>query len=450
MSEVYTAEFAGRPISIKTNYVARRANAGVLVTYGETVVLVTAVSHKATRENIDFFPLTVDYQEMTFAAGKIPGGFFKREGRPNEREILTSRLIDRSIRPLFPKGFFQETQIVATVLSLDPESGSDVAAMLGASVALGISNIPFGGPIAGIRVGMTDGRFVANPSSSVLEKSEIDLFLTGRKTAGGSSASGYDVQLVMLEGGAREIEEERLIQAIEFGLEQLRPVMDLQEEMIRAIGKRKIAFEPLVIEPGLRGEVEGKVRGPLREAFSTAEKMEREAMLARVQEDVVAEFGAREGAVLPAAKAVLEEMSKKVLREKILKDGTRIDGRPYDRVRAINCEVGLLPRTHGSALFTRGETQSLAVVTLGTSSDEQRLDWIGGEEFRSFLLHYNFPPYCVGEARMLRGPGRREIGHGVLARRALLPILPDPEEFPYTIRIVSEILSSNGSSSMAT
>lgn len=450
MSEVYTAEFAGRPISIKADYVARRANAGVLVTYGETVVLVTAVSHKATRENIDFFPLTVDYQEMTFAAGKIPGGFFKREGRPNEREILTSRIIDRSIRPLFPKGFFQETQIVATVLSLDPESGSDVAAMLGASVALGISDIPFGGPIAGIRVGMTDGRFVANPSSSVLEKSEIDLFLTGRKTAGGSSASGYEVQLVMLEGGAREIEEERLIQAIDFGLEQLRPVMDLQEEMIRAIGKRKIAFEPLVIGPDLRGEVEGKVRGPLREAFSTAEKMEREAMLARVKEDVVAEFGAREGAVLPAAKAVLEEMSKKVLREKILKDGTRIDGRPYDRVRAINCEVGLLPRTHGSALFTRGETQSLAVVTLGTSSDEQRLDWIGGEEFRSFLLHYNFPPYCVGEARMLRGPGRREIGHGVLARRALLPILPDPEEFPYTIRIVSEILSSNGSSSMAT
>jgi polyribonucleotide nucleotidyltransferase len=450
MNEVFTANFAGRPISIKANYVAKRANAGVLVTYGETVVLVTAVSHKAMRENIDFFPLTVDYQEMTFAAGKIPGGFFKREGRPNEREILTSRIIDRSIRPLFPKGFFQETQIVATVLSLDPETGSDVTAMLGASVALGISDIPFGGPIAGIRVGMEDGRFVANPSASVLEKSEIDLFLTGRKADGASSGKGYDVQLVMLEGGAREIEEERLSEAIQFGLDQLRPVIELQEEMMRAIGKRKIDFQPLVIEPGVRKEVEDRVRGPLREAFSTPEKMAREALLARVQEDVVAEYGAREGAVLPAARAVLEEMGKKVLREKILNDHTRIDGRPYDEVRSITCEVGLLPRTHGSALFTRGETQSLAVVTLGTSSDEQRLDWIGGEEFRSFLLHYNFPPYCVGEARMLRGPGRREIGHGVLARRALLPILPDPEAFPYTIRIVSEILSSNGSSSMAT
>ncbi len=450
MSDVFTADFAGKPISIKTDYVARRANAGVLVTYGETVVLVTAVSHKAMRENIDFFPLTVDYQEMTFAAGKIPGGFFKREGRPNEREILTSRMIDRSIRPLFPKGFFQETQIVATVLSLDPESGSDVAAMLGASAALAVSDIPFTGPVAGIRVGMLDGRLVANPSVSLLEKSDVDIFLTGRKIAGGSSEKDYDINLVMLEGGAREIGEDRLIEAIAFGLENLRPVMDLQNDMVRAMGKKKIEFQPLAIDGALREEVESRVRGPLREAFSTSDKMEREARLDAVRDDVTADFGAREGAVLPAAKAVLEEMSKKVLREKIINDKSRIDGRPYDEVRAITCEVGLLPRTHGSALFTRGETQSLAVVTLGTSSDEQRLDWITGEEFRSFLLHYNFPPFSVGEARMLRGPGRREIGHGALARRALLPILPDAEEFPYTIRIVSEILSSNGSSSMAT
>jgi len=450
MNELFTADFAGRPLSIKTNYVARRANAGILVTYGETIVLVTAVSHKATRENIDFFPLTVDYQEMTFAAGKIPGGFFKREGRPNEREILTSRMIDRSIRPLFPKGFFQETQITATVLSLDPECGSDVAAMFGASAALAISDIPFTGPIAGIRVGMVDGRFVANPSAAVLEKSDMDIFLTGRRVAGGSSGKDYDVNLVMLEGGAREVEEGRLIEAIEFGLENMKTVMDLQEEMVRAVGKKKIDFKPMAIEVALREEVESRVRGPLREAFSTPDKVEREARLSGVKEDIKVDFGAREGAVLPAANAVLEEMSKKILREKILKDKSRIDGRPYDEVRAITCDVGLLPRTHGSALFTRGETQSLAVITLGTSSDEQRLDWIGGEEFRSFLLHYNFPPYSVGEARMLRGPGRREIGHGVLARRALLPILPAPEEFPYTIRIVSEILSSNGSSSMAT
>jgi len=450
MSETYNTDFGGRGITLKTNYVAGQASGAVLVTYGETVVLVTAVSEKKKRENIDFLPLTVDYQEMTFAAGKIPGGFFKREGRPNEKEILTSRIIDRSIRPLIPKGYFYETQIVATVLSLDSQNGSDVAAMFGASVALGMSDIPFRGPIAGVRVGRKDETFICNPSWEEMQKSELDIFLVGRKVASPAGAGDYDVNLVMLEGGAQELDEDLLVEAINFGLESMRPVIDLQDRIIQEQGKGKRLFEALEIDEDVRSKVVEVATEGITAAYRIPTKQERSMQLS-VEKERVRELCSTDDPLHDQMVAsVTDELEKKILRDMILRERRRIDDRSSADIRPISCEVGMLPRTHGSALFTRGETQALAVLTLGTSSDEQRLDWISGEEFRSFMLHYNFPPYSVGEARFLRGPGRREIGHGALARKALLPVLPSQDDFPYTIRIVSEILSSNGSSSMAT
>ena len=447
MTDIYNAEFAGRPIVCKANYMAGQANGAILVQYGDTMVLVTAVAAKG-REGIDFLPLTVDYQEMTFAAGRIPGGFFKREGKPNEREILTARVIDRSLRPLFPAGYFLETHIVATVLSVDTENDPDVAAMLGASAALEISDIPFKGPIAGVRVGRIDGAFICNPSNDELERSDLNLYLAGRKVVPGTGGKPYDINLVMLEGEAREVEEDVIVAAITFGLEAMRPVIEMQELMRAAIGKAKKEVAPTEITLVLSERVAALAEAGFRDAFATARKQERHGKLDAVREAAMAQLAAEE---IPAAQATaaLEALERRVLREAILA-GRRPDGRSYADIRPISCEVGLLPRVHGSALFTRGETQALAALTLGTSSDEQRLDYISGEEMRSFLLHYNFPPYSVGEARPLRAPGRREIGHGNLARKALLPVLPDEDSFPYTIRIVSEILSSNGSSSMAT
>ncbi|MCD6153835.1 MAG: polyribonucleotide nucleotidyltransferase [Syntrophobacterales bacterium] len=450
MSELYSTEFARRNIFIKTNYMAGQASGAVLITYGETVVLVTAVSEKSERENIDFLPLTVDYQEMTYAAGKIPGGFFKREGRPNEKEILTSRIIDRSIRPLIPKGYFHETQIVATVLSLDNENSSDVAALLGASTALGISDIPFNGPIAGMKIGRINGKLVCNPSKAELEEGDLDLFLVGRKVQPGTGGNDYDINLVMLEGGAGEVDEDVLLEAINFGLESMRPVIELQDQIRRELGQDKRSVEPVAVSEELERQVYDIVAEQLRDAYVTPGKKERSRKLSQAREMVVNNMAAADVTLIPTLRTIVDKLEKEILRDMILKEKRRIDNRSYTEIRPISCEVGFLPRTHGSALFTRGETQALAVLTLGTSSDEQRMDMIAGEEFRTFMLHYNFPPYSVGEARFLRGPGRREIGHGALARRALLPILPSQEEFPYTIRIVSEILSSNGSSSMAT
>jgi len=450
MSEVYSTDFAGRNISVKTNYMAGQASGAVLVTYGETVVLVTAVSEKSKRENIDFLPLTVDYQEMTYAAGKIPGGFFKREGRPNEKEILTCRLIDRSVRPLIPKGYFYETQIVATVLSLDKENSSDVAAMFGASTALGISDIPFKGPIAGVKVGRINGELVCNPSETEPEESDLDLFLVGRKVQPGTDGNDYDINLVMLEGGAGEVDEDVLLEAINFGLESMKPVIELQDRICQELGKEKRPVEPIVIDEELKRQVYDTVAEHLKDAYATPGKAERSKKLSQARETVVNNLAAEDATLTPTLRTIVDGLEKTILRDMILEEKRRIDNRSYTEIRSISCEAGLLPRTHGSALFTRGETQALAVLTLGTSSDEQRMDLIAGEEFRTFMLHYNFPPYSVGEARFLRGPGRREIGHGALARRAILPVLPSPEEFPYTIRIVSEILSSNGSSSMAT
>jgi polyribonucleotide nucleotidyltransferase len=448
MKEIFSTEFAGRTISLKTNYVAAQADGAILATYGDTVALVTAVSLKTGREGIDFMPLTVDYQEMTYAAGKFPGGFFKREGRLNEREILTSRMIDRSIRPLFPKGYRFETQIMATLLSADNENDGGVAAMLAASSALEMSDIPFKGPIAGVRVGRVAGEMICNPSQEVMKQSEFNLFLVGRKVSAATGA-GYDVNLVMLEGEASEVDEDVLVDAIHFGLESLRPVIDLQDRIREAIGKEKRAFAPPVIDEGLASKVAETSLPAIEEAYRLPRKQERYSRLSQIREQAIAVQTADDAASKGAVTAIIESIERRVLRTMILKEKKRIDGRAMAEVRPISAEAGLLPRTHGSALFNRGETQSLAVVTLGTSSDEQRMDFVSGEERRAFLLHYNFPPYCVGEAKPLRSPGRREIGHGNLARKAIIPVLPAPEAFPYTIRIVSEILSSNGSSSMA-
>lgn len=450
MSNTFSKDFAGRSISIKANYMAGQADGSALVTYGDTVVIVTAVSMKNKREGVDFLPLTVDYQEMTFAAGKIPGGFFKREGRPNEREILTSRIIDRSIRPLFPKGYFFETQIVATVLSVDNENDSVVAALLGASAALEISDVPFNGPIASVRVGRIDGKLICNPSSDALEHSDFNLFIVGRKVTPGSQGKDFDINLVMLEADAREVEEDVIIDAINFGLESLRPVIELQDHIRKTIGKDKRGVEEITFNETLCAKVAEAATESLKEAYRISRKLDRYKNLDWIREKVVKDVCADDEKLCPQVKKIISDLEHTIIRDMILREKKRIDGRSSAEIRPITSEVGILPRAHGSALFTRGETQALAALTLGTSSDEQRLDYIGGEEMRTFILHYNFPPYCVGEARPLRNPGRREIGHGALARKSLLPILPSEDVFPYTIRIVSEIMSSNGSSSMAT
>jgi len=452
MSKLFSTDFAGRTISLKADYVAGQADGAVLATYGDTVVLVTAVSLKTIREGVDFLPLTVDYQEMTYAAGKIPGGFFKREGRLNEKEILTSRIIDRSIRPLFPKNYFHETQLMASVLSVDNENDSDVAAMLAASAALEISDIPFKGPIAGVRVGRVDGAFVCNPSQELQEKSDLNLFLVGRKIVPGTQGRAYDVNLVMMEGGSNEVDEDTIVDAINFGLEAMRPVIDLQDEMRKdtKISKVKRAVVVPAVDEALVAKVSEAALPGLTEGYGIARKLERYAKLDEVRKAVHQKLTAEDPSLKPKVAEIIESLERRILREMIIIQKRRIDGRSNTEIRPISSEIGLLPRAHGSALFNRGETQALVTVTLGTTHDEQRMDYIAGEERRSFLLHYNFPPYSVGEAKPLRSPGRREIGHGGLSRRALLPVLPPKEEFPYTIRVVSDILSSNGSSSMAT
>lgn len=450
MSKIFSKDFAGRNFSLKTNYVAAQADGAMLVYYGDTVVLVTAVSLKTIREGLDFLPLTVDYQEMTYAAGKIPGGFFKREGRPNERETLTSRIIDRSIRPLFPKGYYSETQIVATVLSVDRENDADVAALIGASAALEMSDIPFKGPIAGVRVGRINGGLIANASPEKMKESDMNLFLVGRKVTPKTSGRPYDVELVMMEGEAKEVPEDIIVDAIKFGLESVRPVIDLQDEMRAAIGKAKRTVEEVPTDEELLAQVSAAALPGLQEGYGMPRKLERYSKLGDVRASVIKEISDGEAVLAKKVAAIIEHLESRILRDMIIQKKKRIDGRSSTDIRPISSEVGVLPRAHGSALFSRGETQALAVLTLGTSSDEQRMDYVGGEEMRSFMLHYNFPPYSVGEAKFLRSPGRREIGHGALARKALVPVLPSAEEFPYTIRIVSEVLSSNGSSSMAT
>ena len=418
---------------------AKQADGAALVRYGETVVLVTAVAAKELKTDTDFFPLTVDYQERTFAAGKIPGGFFKREGRPSEKEILTCRLIDRSIRPLFAGGLKAETQIIATVLSADRENDPDVVAMLGASAALEVSDIPFNGPLAGVRVGRVSRKWVVNPTQSQLSESDVDIFLSGSRDA-----------IAMVEGGSRMLPEDEILEGLFKGHEAIQPLLDYQEQLKREVGKTKRSVPLVEPDKALSRRVDALAREKILQAIAITEKLERYKRLDEVKREVVTQvlldFPEREKEI----KGTFEELKKDYFRQLVIKDKRRIDGRGLKDIRPITCEVEVLPRTHGSALFTRGETQALVITTLGTSSDEQKIDALIGEHYKKFMLHYNFPPFSVGEVKFLRGPSRRDIGHGNLAERALLPVLPREEDFPYTVRIVSEVLESNGSTSMAT
>jgi polyribonucleotide nucleotidyltransferase len=439
MAQKLQINLAGRPFSIETGKVARQANGSVLVQYGETVVLVTAVTADKKREGLDFVPLTVNYLEMTYAAGRIPGGFFKREGRPSDHETLISRFIDRPLRPLFPKGFQNEVQIISTVLSADQDNDPSILGMIGASAALSLSNIPFDGPIAGAKVGRIDGEYVLNPTHDESEMSDIDLFVAGSEDA-----------IIMVEGSAKEVKEREILEAILFGHQSLKPVIELQNQLKLASGMIPKEFELQKPEEAIYEKVETIAQERLREAFYIKEKTNRRERLEEILQWTLQEYGVEDADSQKIVKNVLEEINRRLVRRLILEEKKRIDGRSLSEIRPISCEVGILPRTHGSALFTRGETQVLAVVTFGTSEDEQKINSLTGETYKSFMLHYNFPPFSVGEVSPLRSPSRREIGHGALAERAILPVLPSNENFPYTIRIVSEVLESNGSSSMAT
>ncbi|WP_299397634.1 polyribonucleotide nucleotidyltransferase [Pelagibius sp.] len=431
-------EWGGRTLTLETGKIARQANGAVMATYGETVVLCTAVGEAAPRPGMDFFPLTVNYQEKTFAAGKIPGGFFKREGRPSEKETLVSRLIDRPIRPLFAKGYKNETQVICTVLSHDLENDPDIVAMVGASAALTISGLPFLGPIGGARVGYKDGEYVLNPLMDEMEDAALDLVLAGTREG-----------VLMVESEAHELSEEVMLGAVNFGHEQMQPVID----GIIALAER-CAKEPREVPPPAP-EIEevkekllaGGIMDKLAEAYTEVDKMERQSKLAAVREAALEPLSDEEKEF---ASGLFKSLESDVVRGNILKGTKRIDGRTTTDIRPIVSEVGVLPLTHGSALFTRGETQALATTTLGTGQDEQLIDSLEGSYREHFMLHYNFPPYSVGECSFRLAPGRREIGHGKLAWRALRPLLPSKEDFPYTIRVVSEITESNGSSSMAT
>ncbi len=432
-------QVGGKPLTIETGKIAKQADGAVTVRCGDTVVLVTVCAAKSPREGVDFLPLTVDYRENTYAAGKIPGGFFRREGRPNEKEVLTSRLIDRPLRPLFPTGWACETQVIALVLSADQENDPDVLALTGASFALAVSDIPFPNPVAAVRVGLTpEGRFLINPTYAELESSRMDLIVAGSAQA-----------VVMVEAGASEVEEAEVLEAIGRGHAAIKEIIAAQNELSREVAKTK-RIVPDAVEPeGVRLRVTREWKDKLASAMRINTKLESYAAVDDLKKQMLADFGQDEPAEKQFASSLWYDLQDRILHEEILERGVRLDGRRFDQIRPITCEVGVLPRTHGSALFTRGETQALVTVTLGTSADAQKLDWIEGVSLRRFMLHYNFPPFSVGEVKFLRGPGRREIGHGALAERSLLPLVPNEEQWPYTIRIVSDILESNGSSSMA-
>ena len=430
-------DWGGRPLAIETGLMARQADGAVLVTYGETQVLCTAVARKEVREGADFFPLTVNYQEKMSAAGRIPGGFFKREGRPSEKETLTSRLIDRPIRPLFPAGFRNELQIICTVLSADLENDPDIPAMVGASAALALSGAPFMGPIAGARVGFADGAYVLNPRIPELADSHLDLVVAGTRDG-----------VLMVESEANELSEETMLGAVMFGHEHMQPVISAIADLAAAAAREPWATEEAEDHSAVQAFVAEAGGDGLRAAYQVQEKQQRVEQVAAVRADVGERAGEEHDAT--AVGDALKKLEKDIVRSAILETGTRIDGRDVQTVRPIECRAGLLTRTHGSALFTRGETQALVSVTLGTTPDEQVVESLDGVARERFMLHYNFPPYSVGETGRMFGPGRREIGHGKLAWRALRPLLPDAEAFPYTIRVISEITESNGSSSMAT
>jgi polyribonucleotide nucleotidyltransferase len=427
---------------LETGKLAKQADGAVTVRYGDTIILVTAVSARE-KKDVDFLPLTVEYQEKLYSAGRIPGGYFRREGRLTEKETLTSRLVDRSCRPLFPDGYAYETQVIAGVISSDADNEGDVHGITGASAALMVSNIPFNGPIAGIRVGRVGGQLIANPTAKQREQSDLDLVMACSKDA-----------IVMVEGGANQVSEADMVAALEFGKAAVAPVLELQESMRRELGVQVREYDKApVADESLRMRVRELAMPAIAAGYKIHEKHDRYAALSQAKKDTVARLKLDLGESFTPqleklAKAVVEDLKYEHMRE-LTVGGGRIGGRPHDVVRTITCDVGLLPRTHGSALFTRGETQALVAVTLGTSEDEQRLELLSGQTFKRFMLHYNFPPFSVGETKPLRGPGRREIGHGALAERALRGMLPRSEDFPYTVRVVSDILESNGSSSMA-
>jgi len=427
-------------LSLECGKVAKQANGAAYVRYGDTVVLATACSTQP-REGIDFFPLTVDYREYTYAAGKIPGGFFKREGRPTEKEILTSRLIDRPVRPLFPEGFKDETQVIALVLSADSENNPDVIGVVAGAAALYLSDIPFYAPLAAVRVGLAGGQFITNPTYSELKGSLLNLVVAGTEDA-----------IVMVEAGAQEVAEATIIDAIQYAHGEIRKIVAAQKELFSKLGLTKREFAAPGRDAVLLEELRAKAAAPLAEAMDTSRypKLESQRRVDALKQSVIEGYPQEDAERRAQVKQYLDMLEEGLFRDDILVKRHRPDRRAFDQVRAISGEVGVLPRTHGSALFTRGETQALVTVTLGTAEDQQRLDVLEGESFKRFMLHYNFPPFSVGEVGFLRGPGRREVGHGALAERALLGVIPDEEAFPYTVRVVSDILESNGSSSMAT
>ncbi len=435
--KLFTTECAGRPLSFEIGKLAKQANGSVVVRYGDTVVLSTVTASKEAKD-LDFFPLTVNYEERLYAVGKIPGGFIKREGRPSEKAVLASRLIDRPIRPLFAEGFRNEIHIVSTVLSVDQNCSPEMAAMIGSSVALMISNIPFNGPIAGVNVGRIDGQFIINPSLEQLEKSDIQLTIAGTK---------YGVNMV--EAGAKEVSEETMLDAIMFGHEEIKRLIAFQEEIAAEVGQEKMEVVLRELDPEVEEAVSQFAKEDMIKAIQIGEKHARQEAIDAVKQKTTEHFAETFEEKMKDVKEVLDKIVKDEVRRLITHDKIRPDGRKINEIRPIACEVGLLPRTHGSGLFTRGQTQALSVCTLGALGDVQILDGLGVEESKRFMHHYNFPPFSVGEARAPRPPGRREIGHGALGERALEPIIPSEEEFPYTIRLVSEVLESNGSSSQA-
>ncbi len=433
----YQMEVAGRPLIVEIGQVAKQANGAALMRYGDTVVLVTATAAKTPREGIDFFPLTVDYEEKQYAVGKIPGGFIKREGRATAHATLSARLIDRPIRPLFPKGFRNEIHVVATILSVEQDNTPDVMAITGASVALSISDIPFAGPVAAVIVGMVDGQLIINPTVEQQLKSELHLAVAGTKEA-----------IMMVEGGANELPEETMRDAIFFAHEEIKKIVDFQEDIIKEVALPKMQVEIPVVDEVIKKAVIEYATPLFEEAVKNPDKKAREEQMDNSQNTALQHFIESYPEEEKMIAEVLDKTMKAVVRRMALEEGERVDGRKLDEIRQVSCEVGFLPRPHGSGLFTRGQTQVLSVTTLGAISEEQRLDGLGIETKKRYIHHYNFPPYSTGETKPMRGPGRREIGHGALAERALLAVIPSEEEFPYTIRVVSEVLESNGSSSM--
>lgn len=432
-------EVRGKKLIIETGLMARQSDGSTIIKYGDTVVLSTAVANKEAREGVDFFPLTIDYQEKTYAAGKIPGGFFKREGRPSEKEVLTSRLIDRPIRPMFPKSFKCETQGIVSVLSFGTENVSDVLGITGISASLMLSDIPFNGPVSGVRVGRKDGRFIVFPDLSEIESLDMEIVV-----------AGTDDAVVMVEGRAEEATEKDFLEAIDLAHAEIKKTNALQRDLAAKAGKKKREIVEEKIDEELRAKVKGYVLDKVMQHIRIPDKLHRQQMLDLVKDDAVKHLNTGETDRSKEISNMFFDIEKDLVRKSIIDEGIRADGRKAEEIRKISIMVGLLPRVHGSALFVRGETQALAVATLGTADDEQKIDALEGEYYKSFMLHYNFPPFSVGEARFLRGPGRREIGHGALAEKAIKPIIPSKEKFPYTIRVVSDILESNGSSSMAT